>query len=158
MFHRPHPSRQAHRLPQPDHALAGLYHVGESFTDKTIESAIRWVHEAAEAGAHRLGHAIALGVEPHSYGPHTRHEIEVCPASNRRIGNIADPAAHPVHRFLATGVPTVIATDDPGLFDVTLAEELDWVCTHTGGGDMLRRQLERSAWASRSERLTGRPD
>ena len=58
----------------PEQALAVLYHVGESFEDKSLESAIRWVHEAAELGAHRLGHAIALGVSPDKYGVHTRSE------------------------------------------------------------------------------------
>ena len=58
----------------PERALALLYHVGESFNDKSIESAIRWVQEAAEVGAHRLGHAIALGIDPDHFGPHTRSE------------------------------------------------------------------------------------
>ena len=58
----------------PERALAILYHVGESFTDKSLESAVRWVHEAAEFGAHRLGHAIALGIDPAVYGAHERHE------------------------------------------------------------------------------------
>ena len=58
----------------PDRALAILYHVGESFNDKSLESAVRWVHEAAEFGAHRLGHAISLGVDPRLYGNHTRNE------------------------------------------------------------------------------------
>jgi adenosine deaminase len=58
----------------PDRALAILYHVGESFRDKSLESAIRWVQEAAELGAHRLGHAIALGVDPELFGAHARAE------------------------------------------------------------------------------------
>lgn len=58
----------------PDRALAILYHVGESFRDKSIESAIRWVQEAAELGAHRLGHAIALGVDPQHFGEQSRQE------------------------------------------------------------------------------------
>lgn len=213
----------------PDRALAILYHVGESFQDKSLESAVRWVHEAAELGAHRLGHAIALGIHPDAFGVHTRVEsvaerrdqiaydlrhaeglrafgvdvdvaglraesdrlasvgtvthrydparlaefrrrqdfamsrvrrsgavIEVCPTSNRRIGDIRDPALHPVHRFLDAGLPVVISTDDPGVFGITLNDELDWVCTHTGGGAELRRELLDSAWRSRSEVLTGR--
>ncbi|MGZ3420530.1 MAG: hypothetical protein ACXVEE_21825 [Polyangiales bacterium] len=68
----------AHNRERPDRALAILYHVGESFEDKSLESAVRWVHEAAELGAHRLGHAIALGVEPEAYadeeGRHLRRE------------------------------------------------------------------------------------
>jgi adenosine deaminase len=58
----------------PDRALAILYHVGESFRDKSLESAVRWVHEAAELGAHRLGHAIALGIDPAVFGVHDRSE------------------------------------------------------------------------------------
>ncbi len=57
-----------------ERALAILYHVGESFEDKSLESAVRWVHESAELGAHRLGHAIALGVDPDAYGVHRRSE------------------------------------------------------------------------------------
>jgi adenosine deaminase len=192
-FNRQHPER----------ALAILYHVGESFTDKSLESAIRWVHEAAELGAHRLGHAISLGVDPNQYGQHVRSEsvaervdqlhydlrhreglaafgvhidvaaataelegisalpaehvlavdydnrklqevrqrqnyamacvrslgavIEVCPTSNRRIGGITRPEHHPVRQFLANDAPFVIASDDPGIFGTTLADELAWV-------------------------------
>ena len=58
----------------PDRAVAILYHVGESFADKSLESAVRWVHEAAELGAHRLGHAISLGIDPERFGKHTRTE------------------------------------------------------------------------------------
>ncbi|MGW5642193.1 hypothetical protein ACWEV3_10905 [Saccharopolyspora sp. NPDC003752] len=213
-------------------ALAILYHVGESFGDKSLESAVRWVHEAAELGVHRLGHGIALGVEPAMFGRHIRTEsvaerrdqiayglrhrdglraagvlvdpialqdeqdrlvalpgtatvdveydgarlaevrrrqdyamsrvrstaavLEVCPTSNRRVAGISDPAQHPVHRFLAAGLPVVISSDDPGIFDTTLDEELDWVCEHTGGDEELRRTLLRTAWRSRAEVLTGR--
>ncbi|WP_216213895.1 amidohydrolase family protein [Amycolatopsis aidingensis] len=187
--------------------------------------------DKAELGAHRLGHAIALGVDPALFGPHTRTEtvaerrdqiaydlrhepglraagvwvdpsalraeldrltaspgtatitieyeerrlaqlrrrqeyaiqrvhasgavIEVCPTSNRRIGGIADPAHHPVHRFLSAGLPFVVSSDDPGLFGTTLDAELDWVCTHTGGAE-LRRHLLETARQARSEVRTGR--
>ena len=51
-------------LQRPHRALEITYHVGESYFDKSLESAIRWCHEAAEMGARRLGHAIALGLDP----------------------------------------------------------------------------------------------
>ncbi len=35
---------------------------------------MRWVQQAAELGAHRLGHAIALGLDPWHFGEHTRTE------------------------------------------------------------------------------------
>jgi adenosine deaminase len=69
-FRAVHAFNQQH----PERAIAILYHVGESFSDKSLESAIRWVQEAAELGAHRLGHAIALGVDPSRWGEHTRSE------------------------------------------------------------------------------------
>ena len=73
----------------PERALAILYHVGESFGDKSLESAVRWVQEAAELGAHRLGHAIALGVDPECYGEHSRSESVA-----ERLDQIAYDLAH----------------------------------------------------------------
>ncbi|HBS05214.1 MAG TPA: adenosine deaminase, partial [Leptospiraceae bacterium] len=58
----------------PESALSILYHVGESFQDKTLESAARWVYQSAELGAHRLGHCIALGQEPEEFLNSTRKE------------------------------------------------------------------------------------
>jgi adenosine deaminase len=216
----------------PARALAILYHVGESFRDKSLESAVRWVQQAAELGAHRLGHAIALGVDPACYGDHERTEsiderldqitydlahaealarhgvhvdrdalraeqsrlageardvlvrhtydaarldevrrrqdfamdrvtaagavVEVCPTSNRRIGAIADAAHHPVHRFLERGVPVVVGSDDPGIFGITLEQELDWVVATAGLTDDERRALVDASWRYRSEVMVGR--
>ena len=216
----------------PERALAILYHVGESFTDKSLESAVRWVHEAAKFGAHRLGHAISLGVDPDRFGAHRRTEtvgervdqleydlrhrdglakfgvhvddasvveelrriralprdsrvtidydyarldelrkrqryaiscvkesgavIEVCPTSNRRIGGITRPEHHPVKEFLASDAPFVIATDDPGIFGITLAEEIAWVQDNHHVGEDVIEHIVGLSWSSRSEVLTGR--
>ena len=219
-------------LRSPERALAVLYHVGESFTDKSLESAIRWVHEAAEMGAHRLGHAIALGVDPYKYGLHIRSEtaaeridqlnydlrhsnglrqlgvsveaseildeleqlrplnseqvlpveynesrleelrgrqsyaiqcikdigsvIEVCPTSNFRIGGITDPAHHSLVKFAAQEVPFVVGSDDPGIFNTTLAYEIESALEIAGLSlDYYDEIVERS-WLSRSEVLSGR--
>ena len=48
----------------PERALDVAYHVGESYFDKSLESAVRWCHQAAELGALRLGHCTALGLDP----------------------------------------------------------------------------------------------
>ena len=58
----------------PARALAILYHVGESFQDKSLESAARWVFESAAMGVHRLGHCIALGQDPEEFLGTTRTE------------------------------------------------------------------------------------
>ena len=196
----------------PGRSLEILYHVGESFYDKSLESAARWCHEAAELGARRLGHCLALGLDPevavrrrpraHEEEPvserldqigydiahagglrrygvgvdvpalererselrrreagglvsrpyeHRRLEeirrrqrfaldavaksgavIETCPTSNLCIGGVPDPEAHPVRRFLESGVNLAVAADDPGIFDSPLAAEVDWVLRHSG--------------------------
>ena len=46
----------------PERALAILYHVGESFDDMSVFSAMRWIHLSDQMGAHRLGHAAAAGI------------------------------------------------------------------------------------------------
>ena len=206
--------------------------MGESFQDKSLESAIRWVHEAAELGAHRLGHAIALGINPDAYGEHQRTEsaserldqlrydlkhaqglrtlgvpvdeqalasevaqmqalpgettlpirydasrleevrrrqafaagrirdigavVEVCPTSNRRIAGIANPDHHPVHQFLAWRLPFVIGSDDPGIFDTTLADEISWVVDAAKLGSGAFEELVGRGWQYRSEVLSGR--
>ncbi len=58
----------------PHTAVSILYHVGESFADKTPKSAARWVGESALYGAHRLGHSIALGINPESFADKTISE------------------------------------------------------------------------------------
>ena len=60
LFQRVHKDNQQ----RPERALEITYHVGESYFDKSLESAIRWCHEVAEMGARRLGHATALGLDP----------------------------------------------------------------------------------------------
>ncbi len=197
---------------RPGRALEIVYHVGESFYDKSLESAVRWCHEAAELGARRLGHCLALALDPaiaaarrpraheeepvserldqigyditHAGGlswygvsvdaPALERErselrrkeagdlvwrpydegrladirkrqrfaldavgrsgavIETCPTSNLCIGGVPDPAAHPVQRYLESGVNLVVAADDPGIFDSPLAAEVDWVLRHSG--------------------------
>ena len=64
----------------PTHALEILYHVGEIYFDKSLESAVRWCHEAAELGARRLGHCTALGLDPKASaarhgGSHAREKV-----------------------------------------------------------------------------------
>lgn len=198
-------------LKWPERTLDIVYHVGESYFDKSLESAVRWCHEVAEMGAKRLGHAIALGLDPaiaiaRQPDAHTtelvserldqiaydldRREkmsvhgvvidpqaltderqvlrqkdanetiqrpydgqrldqirrrqqyvlnrladrgtvIESCPTSNLRIGGVPDPSHHPVHQFLSSDIDLVISADDPGIFDTSLGNEIDWVLNHT---------------------------
>ena len=72
----------------PERALQVVYHVGEVYFDKSLESAVRWCHEAAEMGASRLGHAIALGLDPETALARRReaHQEEL---ASERVDQIA---------------------------------------------------------------------
>lgn len=83
-FAQAHKDNQAH----PERALDIVYHVGESFFDKSLESAIRWCHEIAEMGAHRLGHAIALGLAP-TIAIARRPQAHIYEPASERLDQIA---------------------------------------------------------------------
>ncbi len=191
----------------PRQALDCVMHMGEVFYDKSMESAIRWCHEAAELGAKRLGHCLALGIDPAlavkrrpkahtqeiveerldqiTYDLDHRSElkefgvyldrdellkereelrlkemkeviyraydeerlkqirrrqdfvleklkqhktvIETCPTSNVRIGGIPSMSMHPFKKFFDSGVNLAICTDDPGVFDSPLSNEVELI-------------------------------
>lgn len=220
----------------PERALEIVYHVGETYFDKSLESAVRWCHEAALLGMRRLGHAVALGLDPAvavgrrpqahqterveerldqigydlahgdamaAYGVEIDKQdlaaeaerlrqrppedsvsrpydaarlaqirrrqdyaldglaqlgtvIESCPTSNLRIGGVPDVQHHPVHRFLRSKVDLVIGADDPGIFDQTLAQEIDWLSQYS---DMETGRLVERLGDPRRFRLgQGRPN
>jgi adenosine deaminase len=60
---------------EPESSLSILYHVGESFKDKTPQSTCRWIIVASESGSHRLGHCIALGLPSKYFLNKTINEV-----------------------------------------------------------------------------------
>ena len=97
-----------HNRQNPERALGVLYHVGENFWDKSLESAVRWCHEAAELGASRLGHAIALGLDP-AVAISRREDAHVAELVSERRDQIQYDLRHPLEleKFgveIATGV------------------------------------------------------
>jgi adenosine deaminase len=77
----------------PERALDIVYHVGEEFFDKSVESAIRWCHEIAEMGALRLGHAIALGLDP-DVATQRRRQAHVHECVSERLDQIEYDLQH----------------------------------------------------------------
>ena len=53
-------------------------------------------------------------------------------------------------------MPLVVASDDPGIFDTTVRDELAWVAREAGLEPGAVEDLVERAWRSRSEVLTGR--
>ena len=82
--------------------------------------------------------------------------VEVCPTSNRRIGGISDREHHPVRQLVDFGVRFVVGSDDPGIFDTNLDEEIkSAIAIAELPADSYEELVER-AWQSRSEVFTGR--
>lgn len=88
------------------------------------------VRKAVEiAGARRIGHGVDVLEESDPMGLlDTLREqgvlVEICLASNDIILEVSG-AAHPLHDYLAEGVPVALATDDQGVARSSLAAEYE---------------------------------
>ena len=103
-----------------DRGLRLLAHAGETTGPESV-----W--EALEIGAERIGHGIRAIEDPRLM-QHLRDRqipLEVCITSNVRTGSVASVAEHPVRKLFDAGVPIILNTDDPSLFECTLKSEFD---------------------------------
>ena len=116
-------------------------HAGEAAGPASV-----WgVLEALEV--ERIGHGIRAVEDPAlvAHLAQSRVPLEVCPVSNLRTGVVRDPRRHPVRELVDQGVPVTIASDDPEMFETSLANE------HL----LLRRELGFSRDAVRQLILAG---
>ncbi len=77
-------------------------------------------------GANRIGHGIQSARDPRLMEYLREHAIglDICLTSNIKTGAWAPLSEHPFHLLYRRGVPTTLNTDDPGLFQTSVTEEL----------------------------------
>ena len=109
--------------------LHRLIHAGEVGGPAKIREAIELL------GAERIGHGIAAIHDPALMDllAERRIPLEICPASNVKTGALARQLQrtdapiedHPLPQLYRHGIPVVLSTDDPAMFNTTLFEEYE---------------------------------
>ncbi len=94
-------------------------HAGEAAGPDSVRGAV----EALRVD--RLGHATHAVEDPALLDLLARRRIplELCPISNLRTGAVPSLDRHPVAQYFRMGLPVTINTDDPPMFNTTLAGE-----------------------------------
>ena len=71
--------------------------------------------------------------------------LEICLSSNVRTGTVGSIAEHPVKKLFDAGVPIILNTDDPALFNCTLHGEYALAQSQFGFSDAEMEKLARNS-------------
>jgi aminodeoxyfutalosine deaminase len=121
--------------------LHSLPHAGESVGPEEVWAAIEVL------SAERIGHGISA-VSDARLLDRLRDErivLEICPSSNVATGIVTAFAEHPLPRLLEAGVPVVLGSDDPPMFNTTLLDEYRRVSDSLGLTSGQLRALARAS-------------
>jgi adenosine deaminase len=110
-------------------------HAGEASGPDSMWEAIELL------GAQRIGHGIRCVEDPQlvTFLADRKLCLEICPTSNWLTQATASWETHPLTQIIRAGIPACINTDDPGIFGVTLKNELEICRTRLG---MTSEELE----------------
>jgi adenosine deaminase len=94
-------------------------HAGEAAGAQSVWGAIRALK------VDRIGHGTRAFEDPAlvEYLAEKRVPLEVCPLSNVRTGVVPSIEKHPLRLYFDRGLALTISTDDPKMFNNSLAEE-----------------------------------
>ena len=95
-------------------------HAGEATGPENIWEALELL------GARRIGHGVTSVQDPKlmQYLAQKEIALEMCPTSNWITQIVKTLPEHPLPLLLRSGVPVTINTDDPGIFGITLSQEI----------------------------------
>ena len=113
-----------------DRGLRLTCHAGEIAGPQSV-----W--DALDIGAERIGHGIRSIDDPALVAHLAANKIplEICITSNLRTGAVSTLAEHPVRRLYDAGVPVILNTDDPAMFECTLTSEYALAAREFGFSD-----------------------
>jgi adenosine deaminase/aminodeoxyfutalosine deaminase len=124
-----------------DAGLRLTAHAGETDGPESVRAALA-------IGAERIGHGIRAAEDPELLAELRDRNIplEVCITSNVCTGAVSSLEAHPVRRLFDAGVPLTLNTDDPGMFNCTLASEFALATSRFGFSGSELDQIRANAW------------
>lgn len=94
-------------------------HAGEASGPRSVWGAIKKLR------VDRIGHGTRVTEDPALIDYIARHNIplELCPGSNVRTGVVKSITDHPIRTFFEQGLLISVNTDDPKMFNTSLADE-----------------------------------
>jgi adenosine deaminase len=94
-------------------------HAGEGAGPASIWGALRALR------VERIGHGTRAAEDPAlvAHLAEKRIPLEMCPISNVRTAVVPDLGAHPIRRYVEQGLLVTVNTDDPAMFQTSLAHE-----------------------------------
>lgn len=115
-------------------------HAGECGSAQSI-----W--DAIELGASRIGHGIAAAKDENLMRYCAEHEIpfEMCPVSNLQTKAVRSMEEYPFLKFLETGIPITINTDNRTVSNTSLTKEIELLQGYYGIGDKVIEKLMENA-------------